>query len=359
MPQSSFSHARISGIVTTVGPIRKYIDDEIEAYGGDRRQLERIKKNIGLHQRHVVDEQTTAADLCQQAAQELLSGCALEPAAIDGLIFVTQTPDHFQPANAALLHGRLGLGKHAAAFDVNLGCSGWVYGLWLAYMMIEAGGCAKVLLLAGDTLSRCVNPGDRSVASLFGDAGSATLVEKTAVEQRSWFSLHTDGRGSDYVKVPAGAFRRRPDAETRLAVTDEEGNTRCPEDLYMDGAEVFNFSIKEEPPAIREILASSDHSIEDVDYVVFHQANKYIISNIARRLKLPLAKAPCDTVEKYGNQSCASIPGTICDALASDLEQKPLTVIMSGFGVGLSWASCLTRLDRLQTCSVSVYRADE
>jgi len=355
MPQSSFSRAKISGIVTTVGHIRKCIDDEIESYGGNKQQLERIKKNIGINQRYVVDERTTAADLCHQAAEELIAACAIDPAALDALICVTQTPDHFQPANAALLHGRLGLDKRAAALDVNLGCSGWVYGLWLAYMMIEAGGCDKALLLAGDTLSRCVNPKDRSVAPLFGDAGSATLVEKIGEEHPSWFSLHTDGRGSDIVKVPAGAFRQRPNAETRREVKDEDGNIRCAEDLCMDGAEVFNFSIKEEPKAIKEILAYANFSIEDIDYVVFHQANKYIIGNIARRLKLPMTKAPCATVEKYGNQSCASIPATICDSLASELDQKPLTVVMSGFGVGLSWASCLTRLEGLRACAVSVY----
>ncbi len=350
MPRSQTQHSRISAIHTTVGPELRRIDDESEQLGLNPQQMERLKRTIGLNERRVAPRGITAADLCYEAAQQLpeLSG-------VDGLIFVTQSPDHFQPCNAALLHGRLSLSNDCAAFDINLGCSGWVYGLYMASLMVETGGCRKVLLLAGDTLSQCVNPRDRAVASLFGDAGSATLVERTETPVPAWFALHTAGKDAAAIQVPAGAFRLPKSPETAIATTDADGNTRTPENLQMNGAEVFNFSIREEPPAIAEILDFAKRDIDSIDAVVFHQANKYIISNIARRVKLPLEKAPSNTVEKYGNQSSASIPATICDTLGDTLTREGRELIFSGFGVGLSWASALTRVGKLSHCQLSVF----
>lgn len=352
MPKAKFTKSIVRGIVTAVPSLVKSIDDEVALYGGNVEQIARIKKTIGLHERRVVEGNVTAGDLCEVAARRLLSGCQVGAEAIDAVIMVTQTPDYFQPATACVLHGRLGLKTDCAAFDVNLGCSGYVYALWLGGMMIEAGGCERVLVLAGDTISRCVNPSDRALAPLFGDAGSATLLERGDELAESWFSLHTDGKGFENLIVPAGAFRNPSTEETRREVADKDGNVRSEEQLRMDGAEVFNFSIKVEPPAIREILEFSGKSVEEVDYLVFHQANKYIISNIARRLKVPLEKTPCGTVEKYGNQSSASIPGTICDSLGERLLEERLNLVLSGFGVGLSWASCLLTLGELDVCEV-------
>ncbi|MEX2381671.1 MAG: ketoacyl-ACP synthase III [Opitutales bacterium] len=352
MPKACFKKNRIQGLVTVVPRETKSIDDEVHLYGGQREQIERIKKTIGLHERHVVAEGVTAGDLCEAAARRLLERCSVDAGEVDGIIMVTQTPDYFQPATACVLHGRLGLKEDCAAFDVNLGCSGYVYALWLAGMMVETGACRKVLVLAGDTISRCVNPRDRALAPLFGDAGSATLVVEAEEETESWFSLKSDGKGFEHLIVPAGAFRHPSTEETRREETDAEGNVRSLEQLRMNGAEVFNFSIKVEPVAIREILEFAGKTVEEVDYLVFHQANRYIISNIARRLKIPLDKVPCSTVERYGNQSCASIPGTICDCLAREVSERRVRLVLSGFGVGLSWASCLLDLDHLDCCEV-------
>lgn len=352
MPKAHFKKSRISGIVTAVPPRVKSIDDEIDLYGGNAEQVERIKKTIGLHRRRVVEGNVTAGDLCEQAARRLLERSQLAAEEVDAVIMVTQTPDYFQPATACVLHGKLGLKTDCAAFDVNLGCSGYVYALWLAGMMVEVGSCQKVLVLAGDTISRCVNPRDRALAPLFGDAGSATLVEHSGEDFPSWFSVHTDGAGFEHLIVPGGAFRHPSTEETRREEADADGNVRSAENLKMNGAEVFNFSIKVEPPAIRDILAFAGKTVEEVDHLVFHQANKYIISNIARRLKVPLEKTPCATVERYGNQSCASIPGTICDCLCEELMEREMNLVLSGFGVGLSWASCFLTLDRLKCCEV-------
>ncbi len=348
MAKAKFTKTKISGIVTVIPHIKKCIDDEVELFGGDAKQIERIKKTIGLNTRYVSDENTTTADLCQDAASTLLKGLKMDRSEVDGLIFVSQTPDYYsQPFTAACLHGKMGLPKDCAAFDVNLGCSGYVYGLWLANMMVSSGTAKNVLLLVGDTTTKIVNPRDRATASLFGDAGTATMIQRSDKESPSYFVLHTDGSGWEHIIVPAGGCRIPRTPETSVEVKYEDGNVRSKENLYMNGAEVFTFSVGVEPPAIMEMLEYSGKKLEDIDHIFFHQANRYIISNIMRRLKFPLEKAPADTVEKYGNQSSASIPSTICDTIADKVSSGKEQVLMSGFGVGFSWASCVLTLENI------------
>ncbi|MEN8662353.1 MAG: ketoacyl-ACP synthase III [Lentimonas sp.] len=353
MAKSSFNHVQIGGVVTCVPTLEKCIDDELELFGGNEKQIARLKKTIGLDRRRVVEPGTTAADLCETAARRLLAQTGLAPDAIDAVICVTQTPDYAQPCNAAVLHGRLDLPKSCAALDVNLGCSGYVYGLWLAHMMVSAGGCERVLLLAGDTISRIVNPKDRGVAPLFGDGGSATLVQRSERDCSAWFSLETDGKGFDKLIVPAGGQRSPSSAETLAEVADEGGNIRCQENLFMDGAEIFNFSIVEEPIAVRDLVEYAGLDLDAVDHFVFHQANRYILSNITKRLKIDSAKVPMQTVERYGNQSSASIPSAMCGELQEVLcgsDSKRL--LLSGFGVGLSWASVILDIGELPVCEI-------
>ena len=358
MPKCRFSDVKISGIVTCVPSLEKCIDDELELFGGNVKQLERLKKTIGLSKRRVVDAQTTAADLCEKAARRLIQEAGVHLQQIDAMICVTQTADYLQPCNAAVIHGRLGLSKNCAALDVNLGCSGYVYGHWLAHSLVASGGCERILLLAGDTISRLVNAKDRSVAPLFGDGGSATLIERTAGGPSAYFSLKTDGGGYDKLIVPAGGARHPQSVETAEVIEDEEGNFRSSENLFIDGAEIFNFSITEEPKSVKELLEYAEIDTDAVDHFVFHQANRYILSNIAKRLKLDLAKVPMQTVERYGNQSSASIPTAICGELATAIADRSSTrLLLSGFGVGLSWASALVEVGDLAVCELIDYTA--
>jgi 3-oxoacyl-[acyl-carrier-protein] synthase-3 len=356
MPKSSFSSASIAAITTCVPTVERWIDDDLDLFGGNEKQLERIKKTIGLNRRLVVEPGVTAADLCECAARDLMLGMNLAAEQVDGLICVTQTPDHSQPCNAALLHGKLGFKEDCAAFDVSLGCSGYVYGLWMAHMMIASGGCENVLLLAGDTVSRLVHGSDRGVAALFGDAGSATLVRRDAHAARSWFALQTDGSGANHLIVPAGGQRRPHTEATAAPYTDTDGCVRSLENLYMDGAEVFNFSIRVEPRAVQTIADYAGVDLSAVDYFVFHQANRYILSSIAKRLKIDPSRIPMETVEKYGNQSSASIPCALCGELGERMrEAKHRQLILSGFGVGLSWASALLKFGDLSVCRIIKY----
>lgn len=357
MPISKFKQAKVSGIVTCVPENYRNIEDDVDLlYNGDIKQVNRIKKSIGLGKRHVVKDKTTTSDLCEMAANKLLDDMKIDKNTIGAIIFVSQTPDYFQPATATYLHGILDLPENCAAFDVNQGCTGYVYGLWLAFMMVETGSCENVLVLAGDTLSRVVNEKDSAVAPLFGDAGTATMIQKSKTEDKSFFTIHTKGKKFDTIIQPKGAFREPSSNQIKDDKIFDTSDTRSLDNLYMDGAEVFNFSIKTEPLAIKEILELSNHTEEDIDYIIFHQANKYIISNIARRLKFPLEKAPHEITGKYGNQSSASIPCTICDAIRKEVTTKQVKLILSGFGVGLSWASCQLELDNIYCPEVIYYK---
>jgi 3-oxoacyl-[acyl-carrier-protein] synthase-3 len=355
MPKAKFIGAKITGLASTTGPVTRSLEQDATALGLEPIQVARLQNLVGINTRHIAPSGVTTLDLCEDASRRLLVGTGATVDSLDAIICVTQTPDQLQPCNANLLHGRLGLPKSAAAFDINQGCSGWVYGLYVAYSMVQAGGCRRVLLLAGDTVTQTINPRDRAVVPLFGDAGTATLIEAAEQEDPSWFSLHSDGKGHAAICIPAGAHRMPKSAATAVEAGDAEGNIRSQDDLFMNGLEVFNFTLREEPVAVRDLLDFSGHTVEGIDYFVFHQANRFILSNLAKRIKAAPAKVPWQTAERFGNQSSASVPAAICDALGEQLSVRALNVLCSGFGVGLSWASCVLRLGPLKHCSISQY----
>jgi 3-oxoacyl-[acyl-carrier-protein] synthase-3 len=354
MTQSRLEGVRVTGVTSVVPSGVRSIQEDADIFDLSDSQIKRLQRDIGIDKRHVTVKEECASDLCEFAAKLLLSELKYDPLSIDGLLLVTQTPDYFQPATSCVLHGRLELGKDCATFDINLGCSGYVYGLWLASMMIATGACKRVLMLAGDTISRCVSPYDRSVAPLFGDAGSATMIEKGADDSAITFVMHTDGKGYKHLIVPAGGFRNRSSRETNQVFERQDGNLRREEHLYMNGAEIFTFSIKEVPSLINEALAASNWLKDEVDYFVLHQANKFIIQNIVKKLGASLEKAPHDVFAKYGNQSSASIPVTICENFSSVLKDRSMKMILAGFGTGLSWAACALSLGPMQCSPVIV-----
>ncbi len=344
MPRAKFTKAKIRGIVSSIPQIEKRIDDEKDLYGGNIKLIEKIKKMVGLNVRYEADKYTTTSDLCENAANELLKGTGFDRSDIDCLIFITQTPDYFLPATASVLHKKLCLNKDCAAFDITLGCSGYVYGLWMAYSLIEAGGCNNVLLLAGETTSKIVHPKDKTTVPLFGDAGTATLIQRTEQPSPSSFVLYSDGTGYEAIMIPAGAFRMPKSPETAREVLDDDGNPRTLENLHLNGPDIFSFAINEVPRSVDEILNFSGVPKENIDAFIFHQANNYITDNIVKKASLPPEKVPL-IIGKYGNQSRASIPTAICDLILGGGGKRSLTALLSGFGVGLSWANCIIGLD--------------
>lgn len=297
-----------------------------------------VSRMIGVEARRRAAPGQTTADLCQAAAETLLAGLGWERDSIDALIFISQTPDYTLPATACALHGRLQLTSSCVAFDVNLGCSGYAYGLWLAGKMLDGMAIQRVLLLVGDTISKTVDPHDRATALLFGDAGSATALEFDPLAAPAYFLLGTDGHGERHLMIPASAHRPYQGDDTRLAGRD-------PSCLFMDGGEIFNFTLTHVPPLVNDLLALANRPREMIDAFLFHQANTFMLKHIIKKAKIPAEKARLN-MARFGNTSSASIPLLVCDQLPQ-LTTTTLTVAMFGFGVGYSWAAALMELPPL------------
>lgn len=315
-----------------------------------REELKAIAQKIaattGVRSRRVGPEALTASDLSFAAALRLLEELEWDPACVDGLVFMSQTPDYLLPATACVLHGKLSLRTDSLAFDVNLGCSAYPYGLSIVDSMIRAGVGRRWLLLVGDTIHRLTNPDDQSVAHLFGDAGSATALEATggATEAGLFaFQFGTDGSGWHHLQVAAGGLRHRLPARAGAASFPSSPELPHPECLYMDGGEIFNFALQRVPALVRRVLEASAWTAEEVDYFVFHQANGFLLEHLGRKLRIPREKMPL-TIGEFGNTSGVSLPLTIAQCVAREARVKSLKVVAVGFGVGYSWAGCAMRL---------------
>lgn len=342
--RAAIGGVRLRGVAAAL-PERTESWEAAAARFGDDAQ--RIAESTGIRERPVAGSLCTS-DLCAAAAESLLPTLGWEKDSIDALVFVTQTPDYVLPATACSLHGRLGLAPHCAALDVGLGCSGYTYGLWLASSLLAAGGARRALLLVGDTVSRIAAPGDRSTAMIFGDAGTATALERVEDgEANPWhFRVGTDGRGAVNLMVPAGGFRAQRTEQTARRTEREGGNVRSDEDLFMDGAEVFAFTLRAVPALLREVLADASETLETVDAVVMHQANRMMLQHLARRAKVPDGKMVY-ALERFGNTSSASIPLALCaeEGLAPKLRAGAAKLLLAGFGVGWSWGATVLTTD--------------
>jgi 3-oxoacyl-[acyl-carrier-protein] synthase-3 len=306
-------------------------------------EVRQVVDKVGVFERRFADENTCSSDLCFTAAEKLFSDSSVSRDEIDLLAFVSQTPDFRMPATSILLQNRLGLPHETIAFDLNLGCSGFIYGLSIVYSMMEHSNLRRALLLDGETRSRIYSPKDRKTAFLFGDAGVAALIERNHNFGNSFFSMNSDGSREDLIKMKAGGYRFPSSPETiKEKVVDEFGNIRSDEHGYMNGNDVFNFVIKAVPSDINKIIAFSGISTDSIDYFVLHQANTFINTYLIKKLKINTHKVP-STIEKFGNTSSVSIPLTMVSELQNKIQFK--TVLLSGFGVGMSWASAIIKMN--------------
>lgn len=357
MTKSVIKNAKIKGISIVVGEDTKCIDDEPLYYNNDKTQLERLKNTIGFDTRYWVNDETTTCDLCEQASKKLLKELAIPVESIDAIISATQTPDYYMPGNAHILHKKLGLNKDTIALDLELGCSGFIYGLWLSFMMLNS-GLKRVLLVTGDTLSKVANKKDRTEAPLFGDAGSAAIIDFDENAKESYFILRSDGNGVESMYQPAGAYRTPSCEETRAEKSDKEGNIRSAENIYMNGFDIFNFTLTEQPKLLEEILEFSNKTKDEIDYFVLHQANVYIVETIIKKAKIEMEKAPSNIFSKYGNQNAASIPCAICESLSDILVNAKKRIVLQGFGIGLSWGACQLEFDNVVCLKPEIYKKE-
>ncbi|MBO4871674.1 MAG: ketoacyl-ACP synthase III [Muribaculaceae bacterium] len=309
-------------------------------------EIEKTIQSIGIEERRIADDGVTASDLAYKAARKLLDDNQIDPESIDVLLFMSQTSDYRIPATSCILQHRLGLAKTTACIDLTLGCSGYVFALSTAMAYASMEGVNRVLLLDGETFSKIVNRRDKVDWPLYGDAATATLVERGDFGT-STFILNTDGSGEDAVKIHAG-MRNPITIDSLVEKEQEEGNIRNELEVYMDGMDVFNFAISRVPRGVKEILKVSNLTLDDINYLVFHQSNKFMTDFFVSKLKYPLEQVPY-CIQKYGNTSSASVPLTIVSELHDKL-QDVTKVVMCGFGAGLSWGTALVEF---KNCKIS------
>lgn len=299
-----------------------------------------VQNATGIERVHVAAPEQTASDECFEAAELLLEKEHIDRSTIDGLVFVSQTFDHIAPATSIILQGRLGLSQDTVCFDTSFGCSGYINGVFQAASMISSGACKRVLLLAGDTTTKMVNKKDRPHVMVFGDCGSATLLSYCEGKD---MSVHICSNGDEYktVIVPAGGFRMPCSDETKKEFSDENGNIRTLENLAMDGDAVFNFIVHCGQDSIKKMLEYTGWNKDDVDFYALHQATKFTLSYLRKRLKISPDKAPIN-IANYGNTGPTTIPLALTDVCNNEngMDSSAFKkVIMSAYGVGLSWGT--------------------
>jgi 3-oxoacyl-[acyl-carrier-protein] synthase-3 len=303
-------------------------------------EVREVVDKIGVFERRFADEKTCSSDLCYSAAEKLITDNKIDRSEIDLLVFISQTPDFRMPATSIILQHRLGLQNSTIAFDINLGCSAFIYGMSVVYAMMENSGLRKALILDGETRSKVYSAKDRRTAFIFGDAGVAALVERDNKFGQSTFSLNSDGSRENLIKINAGGYRNPSTPETlKEKVVDEYGNIRSEEQGYMNGGDVFTFVNREVPRDIKNTLEYTKMDKNSFDYIILHQANNFINSHVAKKLKLDTSKIP-STIEKFGNTSSVSVPLTIVSELKGKMNGEK-SLLLSAFGVGMTWATAV------------------
>ena len=331
----------ILGVEYALGTETLSYEELEQRFGADA--MKKVMSGAGIRNRRVAAQGVLGSDMAVEAAQTLLATSGTDPASVDLLIHCTQSPDYFLPTTACIMHQRLGLSKTCAAFDLNLGCSQYVYALSVAHSMIQSGVANKALVTTGDNFTTTLHPMDRSIVPLMGDAGSATLIGPVP-DARGFlgFELGTDGSGHHYLCIPDGGFRNPIGETSSIAATDAEGNTRAPRNFFMNGAAVFHFAISTVPKAIQALLGKLNLAHEQIDLFLFHQANKYMIDYLAKKLKIGPEKTHVH-LEDIGNTSGTSMPIVLKEAWKSGKVKPGSLVLMIVFGVGLSWAATVVR----------------
>lgn len=302
--------------------------------------VEKVAKKVGVNSRHIVGENETAGDLAEKAALKLFDEYHISPKNIDFVLLCTQSPDYFLPSTACVLQSKLGIPTHAGAFDYNLGCSGCVYGIAMANSFVESGLAKNVLLLTAETYSKYLHPSDKSNRSIFGDAAAACLISGEGFAEIGSAVLGTDGSGADKLIMKTGAARHK--SKTGIYSVDDEGHVRFDDYLYMDGGGIFNFTLDAVPVMMNEILEKNGMSKDDVDYFVFHQANKFMLNTIRKICVLPKDKFYVN-LEETGNTVSSTVLIGLKQCLNAGVIHDGMKVMIAGFGVGLSWGGMVLK----------------
>ena len=300
--------------------------------------VDKVAQKVGVDSRHLAPPNETAGDMAEKAARKLFSEYGVKPSEIDFLMLCTQSSDYFLPSTSCVLQDHLGIPTSVGAFDFNLGCSGCIYGMALAKGLISAGIAKNVLLLTAETYNKYLHPSDKSNRSIFGDGAAACLISTDGLAEIGEFVLGTDGSGAENLIVKTGAARHR--IPTGMKVIDEEGHTWYDDYLYMNGSAIFNFTLDNVPIMLDELLKKNELTKDDVDYYVFHQANKFMLNTLRKVCMLPKEKFYVN-LNETGNTVSSTVLIGLKDSLEKRIIKPKNKVIIAGYGVGLSWGGTL------------------
>lgn len=319
-------------------PVKQIKNEDLAVlYNDPKWAAQKIYRKTGIHSRSIVKDELVS-DLAVKVGELLIQEYGIDRNTIDFLLLCTQSPDYFLPTTACLVQDRLGLSTTSGALDFNLGCSGYIYGLSLAKGLLSTGTASKLLLIMSETYSRHIHPLDKSTRAIFGDGAAGTLLEKEDIDKIGKFVLGTDGSGGANLIVPSGAMALPRSSETAKEEKDEGGNIRSKDNLYMNGPEIFSFTLRAVPPLIEQTLEKNGVLRDEIDLYIFHQANRFILENLRDRIEIPENKFYIG-MEETGNTVSATIPIALRNAMDTGRIEEGMKVLIAGFGVGYSWGA--------------------
>jgi len=307
--------------------------------------VDKISEKTGIHNRHIASSETLSSDLAVLAAEKLFKEHSIDKNAIDYIILCTQSPDYFLPTTACLIQTRLGISTNCGAIDINQGCSGYIYGLGLSKALIETGQAQNVLFITAETYSKFIHPKDKSIRTIFGDAAACTLLTLTDRDDAGIlnFTYGTDGSGANNLIVKGGSLREQHNKDLDKEFIDSYGNTRTEASLYMNGQDIFAFTLKSVPQLIKNVLTKNQLNPEDIDLFILHQANKFMLEALRKRIAIPEEKFFI-YLENCGNTVSSTIPIALHEAIRLGKAKPGNKILLAGFGVGYSWGSTIINL---------------
>lgn len=351
----TFHHRRLSGLLAIVPAHERSFVDEMANFNFPLKRSLKLKEVMGYDKHRLVEGPVCVSDLAVCGMEYLFEKGLLGRDDFDALFVVTQSPDYIMPPTSSVIQGRLGLKHDLFCMDINQGCAGFLIGIIQGFLLLDQPTVRRVVLINADVMSRKVSTKDRNSYPLVGDAASIAILERTEEDAPIHANLKMDGTRHEALIIPAGGFREFSNPETAVLEEDSEGNLRARDNLRMDGSAVFNFVQVEVPPMIDELLAAAGATADDVDAFLFHQPNRFMLEKLADKMKVPYAKMPMNVVEHYGNSSGVTIPVAIAHNLRDRLTGERIKACLSGFGVGLTWASMLMDLGPLAFCDMIDY----
>lgn len=350
--QTTFCGKRISSILGVLPEQEIFFEDEVGNYSFPEKQTLRLKRVMG-YEKHRISKTTSAvSDFVVYGLKYMLEHGWIEKDEIGALIVFTLCPDHFVPHISTIVQGELELDEDVLCMDIAQGCCGFILGLFESFMLLEHMQDKKVVLVNADILSQRVSHRDRNDFPLIGDAATVTVVENCEDKTPIFYEMHMNGSMGDALKIPAGGFRMPSTAETAVMRDIGDGNFKALDHMHMDGSAVFNFVQTKVPPMIEHALKETGNSIEDIDYYLFHQPNKFMLQKLAQKVGIPFEKLPMNLVENYGNPSGASIPLVALHNFREELKQGEYNCCLSAFGSGLAWGTIIMQLGNLAHCGM-------